>query len=68
MTRQFDNTMRHNWGYEDGQAHRARGKSGPCWARCFQHRPPHPFDKHYGIGYWKGFYGEAPENKHAVPA
>ena len=68
MSKALDNIIRHNWGYEDGKSDRARGKAGPVWAKCYLYRPRHPFDKHYGEGYWKGYYGEAPGNKYAIPA
>ena len=67
MSKALDKIMDYNGGYEDGKAHRARGKSGPAWARCWQYEPPHPFNKQYGLGYWDGFSRRPPTNKHAVP-
>ena len=55
----FNNQTRENWGYWDGIAARKWNKH-PQWAKSWQTRPAHPCDKHYGIGFWKGWYGETP--------
>lgn len=48
---------RRNWGYWDGKAARRRGRY-PEWAKPYNYRQAHPFDKSYGAGFWAGWYGE----------
>ena len=53
----FHPDIRKNWGYHDGRADRT-AKKRPMWSPQHHTDKPHPFDKPYGEGYWKGYHGE----------
>jgi hypothetical protein len=46
-----------NWGYWDGVAAARRGNY-PKWTKGHIYRGAHPCDKHYGLGFWIGWYNE----------
>lgn len=56
----FTAATRHNWGYWDGVSARERGRY-PEWAKSSIYRQTHPTDPNYGVGFWKGWEGETPE-------
>ncbi len=50
---------RFNWGYWDGLADRAKGRTA-VWAKTAIYRCKHPYDQAYGRGYWDGYYETSP--------
>ena len=57
----FAAACQRNSGYWDGVSDSERNKQ-PVWAKSYQYKPAHPFDRHYGAGYWAGRYGESHPN------